>query len=316
MQGYLIDKNGTETSLPELLSWDVCHALYDSCDYFELTAVYSDGLLSKLADAVKFRGIFNGVTVFYGVIDEYTVNISENGAVLSVNGRSLAALLMDNEVPKVTYYTMTKSSLTEKYLSPYGIRDIASCTMPQVLMFPVKAGDSAWSAVKRFCLKSAHTEPRFSPAGQLLLKGASGSTLTLNADTQASEVFYRDSRYGIISHITVTNRASGGSYTVSNQAFIQRGGSCRRYLYTDRFETVVSNPQQVTEKFTGQHQIDCSKRGKNIIKVTVPEQFFCFPGDTVNFSSTALGFSGSYTVTETECRADALGGETVICLEV
>lgn len=316
MRAYLIDKNSNEYELNKLLSWDICHGTGESCDYFEISALFDSTMLTYLENAVRFRAENGNDTVFYGVVDEYVVSMDEKGATVTVNGRSLAALLMDNEVTKATYFTMTNASLIQNYVTPYGIDSVAACTLPQQLMFPVRAGDSAWSVLKRFCLRSGHVCPRFSKEGILLLAETAGSTVSLDADSLAYAVKYRDKRYGIISQITVTNRASGGSYTLTNDDFILRGGSCRRYLYTEKLENVISNPSDIGERFTGEYQIRCSQAGKHCIELSVPGQFFCFAGDTVNFRSTALGITGNYKVSATHCWADSLSAGTLITLEV
>ena len=215
MKGYLINKDGTQFQLPELLSWDVCHGTGEPCDYFEVKTVYSNTLLPKLEEAVRFKGTSDEQTVFFGVVDEYQISIDERGSTVSINGRSLAAVLMDNEVQKHTYYSMTRDKVIEKYVSPYGISDIAETAMPQVLIFTVKDGDSAWSVLKRYCLKSLHSSPCFDPAGKLHMRKRTGKSLQINADEQAVSAKYKDERYGIISEISVINRSSGGSYTVS-----------------------------------------------------------------------------------------------------
>ena len=115
MQGYLIDKNGTEYELPELLSWDICHGLGEPCDYFEVTVLYDTEMLTELYNAVRFRAKNGNDTVFYGVVDEYIINIDESGSAVSINGRSLAALLMDNELPKCTHYSLSRDTLLSNY---------------------------------------------------------------------------------------------------------------------------------------------------------------------------------------------------------
>ncbi len=316
MRGYLIDKNGSEYELENLLTWDVCHGMGEPCDYFEVNALYTAAMLPKLASATRFKGIYDGKTVFFGVVDEYKVSIDEKGATVAINGRSLAALLMDNEVEERRSYIMTRSTIIDTCLMPFGITDIKPATMQQVVYFPIKRGDSAWTALKRFCLKSAHAMPRFTPAGKLLMTEEAGSTLQINADAEAERIKYKDERYGVISKITVANRAGGGSYTLTNQAFVNRGGSCRRYLFTEKFDTVITDPSQAGDRFTGEYQIAQSMSGKNCIEITVPRQFACFPGDTVSFSSRVLGLSGSYKVTATHCWADAVSAGTLITMEV
>lgn len=317
MKGYLINKSGTLYELPELLSWDVCHGTGEPCDYFEVKTLYTDALLPKLSDAIRFKGVADGETVFYGVVDEYQISIDERGSTVSINGRSLAALLMDNEVQKCTHYSMTMDKMKEKYLSPFGISSIAEEELPQVLLFSVKSGDSAWSVLKRYCLKSIHSHPCFDPTGKLLLRKRSGKSISINADKQASALRYKDESYGVISEITVINRASGSSYTVKNQDFINKGGSCKRYLYTEKYENVNSGVVNPDQRFTGKNQIESSMFGKKVVEVTLTEQFPCFPGDTVTLTSTAFAISGkACRVIKTHCWADAVSAGTSITLEV
>lgn len=317
MKGYLINKSGTLYELPELLSWDVCHGTGEPCDFFEVKTLYTATLLPKLAEAIRFKGIADGKTVFYGVVDEYQISIDEKGSTVSINGRSLAALLMDNEVQKSTYYSMTRDKAIEKYVSPFGISSIADSEMPQVLIFSVRDGDSAWSALKRFCLKSAHTKPCFDAAGKLYLGKRTGKSVSINADKRATALKYKDESYGIISEITVTNRSNGGSYTLKNQDFIDKGGKSKRFLYTDKFDTVITGSTSIDTRFTGKHQIDSSMFGKKIVELTLPEQFPCFPDDTVSLTSSAFAISGkSCRVIKTHCWADAISAGTSITLEV
>lgn len=316
MKGFLINKDGTQFQLPELLSWDVCHGTGEPCDYFEVKTVYSNTLLPKLEEAVRFKGTSDEQTVFFGVVDEYQISIDERGSTVSINGRSLAAVLMDNEVQKHTYYSMTRDKVIEEYVSPYGISDIAETAMPQVLIFTVKDGDSAWSVLKRYCLKSLHSSPCFDPAGKLHMRKRTGKSLQINADEQAVSAKYKDERYGIISEISVINRSSGGSYTLKNQEFINRGGNCKRFLYTEKFETVISGSTNPDTSFTGRHQIESSMFGKKCVEITLPEQFPCFPDDTVSLSCNALAVNKSCRVIKTHCWADAVSAGTSITLEV
>lgn len=317
MKGYLINKSGTQYELPALLSWDVCHGTGEPCDYFEVKTLYSEALLPKLAEAIRFKGVADGKTVFYGVVDEYQISIDEKGSTVSVNGRSLAALLMDNEVQKCTYYSMTRDMAIEKYVSPYGVSSIADSEMPQVLIFSARDGDSAWSALKRYCVKSVHANPRFDAAGKLYLGRRTGKSFSINADKRAVSLKYKDESYGIISEITVINRASGGSYTVKNQDFIDKGGKSKRYLYTEKFDTVINSSTSPDTRFTGKYQIERSMFGKKVVELTLPEQFPCFPDDTVTLTSTVFAIKNkSCRVIKTHCWADAVSAGTSVTLEV
>ena len=86
MKGYLIDKNGALTLLPEFLSWDVCHGMGEPCDWFEVSFIYYSTQLPKLQSACRFRAVHNNAVVFKGIIDEYSISIDEKGSVVTLSG--------------------------------------------------------------------------------------------------------------------------------------------------------------------------------------------------------------------------------------
>ena len=110
MKGYLIDKNGALTLLPEFLSWDVCHGMGEPCDWFEVSFIYYSAQLPKLQSACRFRAVHNNGVVFKGIIDEYSISIDEKGSVVTLSGRSDAALLLDNDL---RYFFVTFGSWSE-----------------------------------------------------------------------------------------------------------------------------------------------------------------------------------------------------------
>ena len=62
-----------------------------------------DAVTAMLYGAVRFRGEYGGKTVFFGVVDEYEITADESGLLAVVRGRSLEALLLDNECEAVEY---------------------------------------------------------------------------------------------------------------------------------------------------------------------------------------------------------------------
>ena len=111
MTGYIINSSGTETELPSFLSWDICHSIGEPCDWFEVSFIYYSHQLSKLQSACRFRAEHDGATVFTGVVDEYSISIDEHGSVVTISGRSPAALLLDNELPAAMYAALSSESL-------------------------------------------------------------------------------------------------------------------------------------------------------------------------------------------------------------
>ena len=121
MKGYIMDKDGVSTPLPEFLSWDVCHGMGEPCDWFEVSFIYYSSQLPKLQTACSFRATHDGAIVFSGVIDEYSISIDEKGSVVTLSGRSKAALLLDNELPSQEYPALGSAAAVASFVSPYGI---------------------------------------------------------------------------------------------------------------------------------------------------------------------------------------------------
>ena len=310
MTGYIISSSGTETELPPFLSWDVCHGLGEPCDWFEVSFIYYSHQLSKLQSACRFRAEHNGATVFTGVVDEYSISIDEHGSVVTISGRSPAALLLDNELPAASYAALSSESLISSFITPYGISQVVSGAAKTLGSFSVSTGESAWSAVKRFSRYAWGTTPFFTPEGVLILNGRQGSNITVDADKDAHAVKLRDERYGIISDVCVKNRVTGASYTVRNEDFIARGGKSHREL------TVPKTTGADAARYTAEYQIAESVRGRHLIELTLTKQFACFPGDIIELSSTALGVSGSYMACASHCWADSFSAGTIVTLEV
>ena len=96
MTGTLICWDGRRVVLPDLTSWRMEYACGIPCDSFYLECLWEPGEAGALAEAVRFAAEEDGERVFTGVVDEVCCGWDEDGARLSVSGRSMAALLLDN----------------------------------------------------------------------------------------------------------------------------------------------------------------------------------------------------------------------------
>lgn len=310
MQGYLIDKNGAATQLPEFLSWDVCHGMGEPCDWFEVSFIYYSDRLDELRSACRFRAMHNSAVVFNGIIDEYSISIDEKGSVVTLSGRSYAALLLDNELQAQEYASISSAGAISGFVSPFGISSVVPGAAKTLYAFSVRTGESAWNALKRFCRYAWNTTPFFAKDGTLILNGRVGNTITVDAAKDAASVSLCDERYGIISDISIRNRVTGASYTASNAQFAALGGKCHREM------TVPKTTGADAVRYTAEYQIAESQRGKRCVKLTLTKQFACFPGDRVQLTATKLGVSGTFTVLSSHCWADSLSAGTIVTLEV
>lgn len=291
--------------LENIISFDICHTLGEPCDYYEISAVYSEDTAAVLPNTVRVE-IYKGTDcVFVGVLDEYIVTLSEKGTLITLNGRSLAALLLDRESEAMEYASADIASILRNHVSPCGIEYIAYGSMPAVAGFSVPSGTSQWNVLKRFCRASNGAVPRFSPDGTLILNNAGIRRGTMPTVYGAK---IKNTRYGILSSVTVKNRGTGAKYTVQNSTL--RGGTCARVV------TVPKNTASAAMRSTASYLIEESRKDKSYIEVTTEKHFQMFPGDIMTLNLPALGVSGAHTVTRTRCWANENGAGSVIRLEV
>lgn len=310
MTGSIYDVSGNETKLPQLISWDINRGSGEACDAFEVCFAFERKLLKKLADAYRFRAFEGQKTVFYGCIDEYEVSINDDGATVSVSGRSMAALLLDNETEAEEYTELGVELLISRHVTPYGIEASAQDSLPSLEGFAVTDGESEWSVVKRYCSLSGLPKPRFNAEGVLILGEGSGENHTVNDDSPVLSVTHRDVRYGIISELLVKNRGTGAKYGVKNQPFINRGGCSKR---------IVTMPQSTGTdalRYTAIYRIKRSAEEKFTVTLGFSEQFPMQPDDTVSLDSGRLGLKGSFKVIDVRSFASALTSGSEVTMEV
>ena len=308
MTGYLIDSRGKAHALPVLLSWSVTHGLGTPCDCFELVCRYETGMEPLLRSACRFRGVHNGATVFYGVVDEMSAEITGEGRFLSVSGRGLAALLLDNEAETAEYYSCSLGDIIRAYVYPWGVYDVRYDGLGCLYNFTVDSGDSAWSVLSRFTSFAANIMPRFTRGGQLVISRDTGSRVTIDARSGVYRAVRREKRYGVVSSVLVKNKVQGTRTVVENSEFLSRGGSCRRVINVPRYTGYTAM------RYTGRYQIDRSEEDSSQYIISVPTLFAAAPNDIVTVNIPELGDRCVMKADEVTVWADADGCGTEITL--
>ena len=154
--------------LPPLLSWRVTHTGTVPCDSFSVTFVYQKEMAEVLALAAGFAAAEKGETMLRAIVDEYAVDLDENGLTATVSGRGYAARLLDNESRPVTYQQATLAEILANHAQPYGITCREEAAVRAETVYTVAAGSSQWKAVESFCRAYGGFSPRFSREGGLL----------------------------------------------------------------------------------------------------------------------------------------------------
>ena len=308
MTGRIFTADHHVYDLPPLLSWNVRHTGTGPCDSWSVTAVYQPEMLTVLRMAAGFAAIENGMTQLRGIVDEYTVELGSRGMTVTLSGRGYAARLLDNESRPVTYEQVTLRELIRCHAEPYGISCGAAADLRSTVPYTAGAGISQWKVISEFCRTYGGFLPRFAKTGELLAtpEQDSGKRIILDSGSPVLNCRIREDHYGVLTEALVIDKRQNVSYSVKNPEMIAKGGQCRRVIYTPGRSTWDAM------RYTGEYQIQQSKKEEQAVTVTLPGSFDAFPGDRVTVRLEKLGLTGNYRVAETENRFSAREGAVMI----
>ena len=306
MTGKLYTADHQIFELPPLLSWRVTHTGTVPCDSFSVTFVYQKEMAQALKTAAGFVAEEEGEVMLRAVVDEYTVDLDGNGLTATVSGRGYAARLLDNESRPVTYQQATLAEILQNHAEPYGITCGEIAEVRAASAYTVAAGSSQWKAVESFCRACGGFVPRFSREGELLASPEQeGRTLSIGEGDPVLACTLREDHYGVLTEALVIDKTQNQEFSVKNQEMIDKGGQCRRVLYTPGQSTWAAM------RYTGEYQIQRSGEDAWTAEVTLPGSFLAFPGDRVSLSLERMGLSGTFRVAEAENRFDHRNGASV-----
>ncbi len=300
--------DGAACALPVLLGWELEYSGGVPCDSLRAVCLYDAAMADVLPRAVRFTAFRDGETALHGVVDAYEVSLSHQGLLLTVEGRGMAALLLDNESEALSYERALLSEILENHAAPYGL----SIDMGEEIAggrYAVPSGSSQWRALQGFTRRFGGFDPHFTPGGTLVtapLRG-SGRTLTVDGGTPLLSLRRREQRYGVISEVLIQDKVQGVSHSVVNRDFARAGG-CRRH--------VLYMPRSTAEdrRCTGEYQIEQSALEQLEITLELPYPFAVMPGDRVQLSLDRLGLHGEYDAVRCRCRMDGEGERTAAVL--
>ena len=306
MTGYIITADHRIWGLPVLLSWQITYTGSVPCDSFSVTFPYQPDMLERLHLAAGFTAYENGQVMLRGIVDEHEVTLGSDGLTATVSGRGYAARLLDNESRPLTYQQATLADIIRGHVTPYGVSCAEMASVTATSTYTVASGTSQWKALEDFCLTYGGFSPRFSREGKLLAVPEKENSVckVIGGETPVLSCTLRDDRYGVLTEVLVIDKTRNTSYTVQNRSMLDRGGQCRRVLYTPGQSTWAAM------RYTGEYQIARSREDAFSITVELPGNFTAFPGDTVMLELEKLGVSGKYRVAAAENECSPSGGAT------
>ena len=306
MTGRIFTADHRIYDLPPLLSWTVTHTGGVPCDSYAITFLYQAEMAAVLPMAAGFIGFADGQLVARGIVDDVTVELDEGGVTATITGRGAAARLLDNESRPVTYQDATLAEIIRCHVTPYGVVTQELADVRASSVYTVAAGTSQWKALENFCRTYGGFIPRFAVNGALLAapERDDGKRLVIGTETPVLSCTWREDHYGVLTEALVIDKTRNVSYSVRNQEMIDKGGQCRRVIYTPGQSTWAAM------RYTGQYQIEKSREEERSVTVTLPGNFLAYPGDRVDLNLPRLGLAGTYRVAEAENTCSAQGGAT------
>lgn len=307
--GYLLTAGGERAELPPFAGWELRRTGGVPCDSFEGVCPWDGGVEPVLGEACRLVLEEEGARRFTGVVDEYELSWGEKGGLLSLSGRGLAALLLDNEAAGQDYQVAALADILRDHVEIYGIPLGKMGSLPAVPGFSVAGGASEWQVVNSFAHYHAGVRPRFDVFGALTIDpGASGRLLAVNDRTGVMEICWRDRRYGVCSEVLLRDRKAGVSRRVVNEAFAGQGGRRRKVV------TAPGKGGFESARYAGQFQLDRSAEERLRLELTMPGGWFCEPGDRLSVSLTRPALQGTWEVLETRDVLDGKGRRVRVTL--
>lgn len=302
MTGYLLTVRGERLDLPPFTGWRLLRTGGVPCDSFEGVCPWDGGLESAFDAACRIVVDQEGERRFTGVLDEYELSWDGAGGALSLSGRGLAALLLDNETPGQDYGAATLADIVRDHVEPYDLPVGRVGRLNPVPGFSVASGSSEWQVLYDFARYHNGVEPRFDVWGSLMVDpGWKGRTVAVDDRTGVTAVSFRDRRYGVESEVLVQDRGSLGAQRVVNGDFLAQGGR-RRKVYT-----MPGKSAYQAMRYSGQFQLDRAAEERFRVEITAPGSYLCEPGDRVEVDLTRPAVRGTWTALETETVLDSKG---------
>ncbi|MCI9263473.1 MAG: hypothetical protein HFF06_02755 [Oscillospiraceae bacterium] len=302
MRGYLLNARGERLELPPFTSWRLRRTGGVPCDSFEGECPWDRGVEPAFDSACRLVAEEGAERRFTGVLDEYELSWDGGGGRLSLSGRGLAALLLDNQAAGRDYQVATLEDILREHVRPYGVPVGRVGNLAAVTGFSVAAGSSQWQVLYDFARYHNGVQPRFDVWGSLqVAPGEPGGLVRVDRRTGVTGVSFRDKRYGVYSEILVQDRGRLGSQRVAQEGFIAQGGQCRRVF------TMPGKSAYQAMRYSGQFQLDRSQEERFRVELTVPGSYFCEPGDRVAVELDRPALRGTWRVLETEGILDGKG---------
>lgn len=253
-------------------------------------------------------------TIFTGIADKQVLTCNKNGSVLTVQGRSMAALLLDNEAMPCNYYMPDDMVIKINHLKPFGINLENESISPYEESISVGKGVTHWEVIEEFCRRKYNSFPRITERGTAILNGkiSTEDLLFSNCENDRgipfTSITVKETKCKMLSEVYVRNDGSSSSYslTLNNPLALSKGVSRVRYLNAvDRDDITVSH---------GEKMIKNSNKDFFELTLTCPTRLFCTLGTKCTVKHKMYNFDYILQISKLKYTLNSAGESTVITM--
>lgn len=307
MTGYVTTVSGEIWRLPELLEWEILRTDGGSCDSARVVFRYEPSRLDVLKKTVRLRLEADGKTEFFGVADEFTASVGDDGRLVELSCRGMMSLLMDSQLRAAEFSVFQQKDAVSRLVTPFGVDQVKLGNAGSVKNFSWETGTSPWQALCGYLRHANGPQARFAADGTLLLTAQTPPVWSLTDNCPYTDVQFRFRRYGVIAKQVVVT-SGGGQVTAENKKFQDLGGT------TQKVAMLTGKTLKATWR-TGDQRVADSMDGAVLLTVTLPQDLAAEPGDTVRANLTRAGVKGEFTLKSVKKSCTKAGRKTVLELE-
>ena len=191
--GTLTLAGGETVELPTVADYRFSYGEGRACDSCVVHCLLEDwSRMELLRQTVRLTVMAGGVQRFFGVVDEICLEETVHGRRLQVHGRSLAALLLDNDAGEIVYPYATWRDIFAGHVQPHGLQADCRAELPPVAEFAVPSGSSEWTVLQRFCCEYGGQKLRVDERGVLRIGALeTGRRLIVGERSPVTRLEYR-----------------------------------------------------------------------------------------------------------------------------
>lgn len=203
----LTDINSVETVMNNPFSMSIVSSDDAPADSFKAVFVVS----GRIPEIYSVKVLSGAEVIFLGYVDEQTETVAENGVLLEIKARSLAAVLLDSEAMPQTYCMPSLRLLFERHFRPLGIKGYEGTDSAIPGELGVSKGMNEWQVLENFCDKFLGTKPYITNDGIIHTgENRQCDTVFLSGDNPKMRVSRTLRRKALISDIYARTHISGG----------------------------------------------------------------------------------------------------------